>query len=142
MTKGIRRVLIGSLLSISLFGAIQSNATAQTRTVEYWPGYWRWYDQTYRPYYHRYYGPTVYQPAPSRIITMAAITRPITLPPRRTTRPGSRSDGSGSDGGKAGGACGFRTPREFSRGVFHSYCLSAIRGTTKKPLERRPGSLP
>jgi hypothetical protein len=64
MTTCVRRALLGSLLSISLFGAIQSNATAQTRTVEYWPGYWRWYDQTYRPYYHRYYGPTVYEPVP------------------------------------------------------------------------------
>jgi len=65
MRKFVGRVLLGSLLGMILVGATASNVDAQARTTEYWPGYWRWYDHTYRPYYHRYYGPTYYQSAPA-----------------------------------------------------------------------------
>ncbi len=65
MRKFIGRVLLGSLLGVTLVAASAPTVDAQGKTVEYWPGYWRWYDHTYRPYYHRYYGPTVYQTAPA-----------------------------------------------------------------------------
>jgi hypothetical protein len=62
MNRFFRRLLLGALVTLTLYGANSSTVTAQ-RTVEYWPGYWHWYDNTYRPYYHRYYGPTNSSPA-------------------------------------------------------------------------------
>ena len=61
------KLLLGALLAIS---AAQFTASS-SKADDYWDGHWRWYDNSYRPYYqrhyyrnpyggYRYYGPSTY----------------------------------------------------------------------------------
>lgn len=64
MNSLIRRILVGTLLGAALL----SIETPAARSDDYWKHYWRWYDRTYRPYFHRRYfyapPPVNYPPAP------------------------------------------------------------------------------
>jgi hypothetical protein len=58
------------LLSAVVAGSLPALCPAPASADEYWPGYWGWYDNTYRPYYARRYaysgpGYSYYAPAPA-----------------------------------------------------------------------------
>jgi hypothetical protein len=65
MNSLIRKVLLGTLLAAAGLACLPTPAKADPED-RYWRQYWRWYDNTYRPYYHRRYyappGPYVYPP--------------------------------------------------------------------------------
>ena len=68
MNSLIRKIVLGGLLVTAAFSCTPSPAKADPED-RYWRHYWRWYDSTYRPYYHRryYYAPPsayAYPPAP------------------------------------------------------------------------------
>lgn len=62
MNTFVRTSLFSLVVGLSLVALCPAPATAQ----EYWPGYWSWYDTTYRPYYYRQYysGPAYRYPPP------------------------------------------------------------------------------
>jgi len=50
-----RKLILGALLAMA--GAFGTSAAVRADD-DYWVNHWRWYDNSYRPYYHRnYYGP-------------------------------------------------------------------------------------
>jgi hypothetical protein len=51
MKPFLRKVILGTLLGLSVILAGETAARAD----DYWKHYWRWYDRTYRPYFHRRY---------------------------------------------------------------------------------------
>ena len=64
MNASIRIFLLAVVLGVGLLVLLPAPAAAD----DYWPGYWGWYDNVYRPYYTRqysYYGPTYSYPTPS-----------------------------------------------------------------------------
>src|SRR5437588_12824132 len=67
MKNLLRTLLIGGILGMSLWALAPTPAKADPED-RYWRHYWRWYDNTYRPYYHRrYYAPPpayAYPPPP------------------------------------------------------------------------------
>src|SRR5215471_5667094 len=50
----LRTLLLGGLLGTGAWACFPTPAKADPED-RYWRHYWRWYDQTYRPYYHRRY---------------------------------------------------------------------------------------
>jgi hypothetical protein len=60
MTSFFKRLLVLAVLGFAMMG-LPSTATAGHSP--YWHNHWGWYDNTYRPYYHGYYGPSYYGPA-------------------------------------------------------------------------------
>lgn len=46
-----RKLILGAVLAISAVTV----GTSAARADDYWDGHWRWYDNSYRPYYHRHY---------------------------------------------------------------------------------------
>ena len=54
----LRKLLLCSMLGVAAVSLTPAPAKADAED-RYWRHYWRWYDQTYRPYYHRryYYAP-------------------------------------------------------------------------------------
>ena len=66
MKTFLRKIILGTLLGLSVISVSETTARAD----DYWKHYWRWYDRTYRPYFHRrYYAPApppayYYPPAP------------------------------------------------------------------------------
>jgi len=66
MKSLFRKILLGTLLGLSVLSA----GAPLARADNYWKHYWRWYDRTYRPYFHRRYfrgmpPPAYYPPAVS-----------------------------------------------------------------------------
>ncbi len=62
----IRKCVLGALLGTAILACAAPPAGADAED-RYWRHYWRWYDQTYRPYFHRryyYVNPPVYPPTP------------------------------------------------------------------------------
>ncbi len=69
MRLWIEKCLLGVLLGSAALVCVPSPLKADAED-RYWRHYWRWYDGTYRPYYHRrfYYAPPsayAYPPPPA-----------------------------------------------------------------------------
>ena len=61
MNRLFRNVLLGAVLTAATLSLWPAPAYADAD--DYWDQHWRWYDRTYRPYYHRryyYVAPPVY----------------------------------------------------------------------------------
>jgi hypothetical protein len=58
MNKTLKSLLVAAVLTAAALST-PSNASALDHNP-YWKGYWGWYDNTYSPYYHTYYGPSYY----------------------------------------------------------------------------------
>jgi hypothetical protein len=54
MRNLIRKCLLGALLGTAVLSCASPPAKADAED-RYWRHYWRWYDHTYRPYFHRRY---------------------------------------------------------------------------------------
>lgn len=56
----LKKALLLAVLGVSLYTAIPTSAKADHNP--YWRNHWGWYNNTYRPYYHRsyYYSPGYY----------------------------------------------------------------------------------
>lgn len=61
MKRMLQGLILAGTIGASLFVGSVSTTQAQD---PYWNNHWRWHNNTYRPYYHRYYGPTVYTTPP------------------------------------------------------------------------------
>ena len=60
----IQKCLLGALLGTAVLACAPQPAKADAED-RYWRHYWGWYDNTYRPYYHRrFYAPPSYYPPP------------------------------------------------------------------------------
>ena len=59
--RRLKATLLATVLGVSFF-AMAPKAEAHN---PYWRNHWGWYNNTYRPYYHRnyYYGPSYYSGA-------------------------------------------------------------------------------
>jgi hypothetical protein len=51
MTNIARKLVLGAILAASA----ATLGTTAVRADDYWNGHWRWYDNSYRPYYQRHY---------------------------------------------------------------------------------------
>jgi len=61
----IQKCLLGVLLGTAVLSCAPKPAQADAED-RYWRHYWRWYDSTYRPYYHRrFYAAPSYYPPPA-----------------------------------------------------------------------------
>jgi len=97
MNTLVRRLVLGALLGAAGLCCSPTPAKADPED-RYWRHYWRWYDSTYRPYYHRrfyapppayayppavspapYYGGTTtyYGPAPAYPYSSGAVVGPV-----------------------------------------------------------------
>lgn len=61
MKRILLSLVIAAACDASLFTWGASTSQAQD---PYWGNHWRWHNNVYRPYYHRYYGPSYYYSAP------------------------------------------------------------------------------
>ena len=52
--------LIKYLLISAALGFVACGTPPSANADPYWRNHWGWYDNSYRPYYHQYYGPTYY----------------------------------------------------------------------------------
>ena len=53
MSHMFRNLLVGAIVTAAVSALWPSSAGADAD--DYWNQHWRWYDRTYRPYYHRRY---------------------------------------------------------------------------------------
>lgn len=51
MKSTCKKLLLGAILAASA----ATLGTSAARADDYWDGHWRWYDNSYRPYYQRHY---------------------------------------------------------------------------------------
>jgi hypothetical protein len=89
----IRHLAVAAVLGASLIGPSAPAAKAEDQEEGYWGHYWKWYDETYQPYYNRrfsdrrgpgyvypnvatpyyYGGHTTYGPSPTYPYTSRAV---------------------------------------------------------------------
>lgn len=55
MKTMLKSLCVAAVLGMMTFSAPTSAKADQS---PYWRNHWGWYDNTYRPYYNNYYGPT------------------------------------------------------------------------------------
>jgi hypothetical protein len=76
MRSLIQKCLLGALLATAVVACAPTPVKADADD-RYWRHYWRWYDSTYRPYYHRRYyhaAPPVYNYPPAPVLLYGGST--------------------------------------------------------------------
>lgn len=61
MKRILQSLIVAAACAAPLFTWGASTTQAQD---PYWRNHWRWHNNTYRPYYQRYYGPSYYSAPP------------------------------------------------------------------------------